>query len=71
MIFLQKQLSYLAAWFDVFGGGDYAEALVKINSRENHALTFDAHHLTGGKVGYEQDALTNEFLRVLIEGSDT
>lgn len=55
----------------VLGGGDHAEALVEVDGRENHALTLDAHHVARGEVGHEEDALADEFLWVLIEGSDT
>lgn len=67
---LVKELSYLATGLDVLGCSDYAEALVKVDSRENHSLTFDTHHLSGGKVGYEEDALTDEYGWVFIECSN-
>ena len=51
--------------------GHHAQALVCIHSAENHALTLNAHHGAGSEVGHEQDALANQFLWLLIEGSDT
>ena len=64
-------LSYLTTWLHVFRGSDHTETLVSIDGRENHTLTLDSHHLSRGKVGNEEDSLTDEFLRLLIEGSDT
>ena len=64
-------LSYLTAWFNILSRCYHAEALVSIDGRQNHALTLDAHHLTGGKVGHEKDALADEFLWILVEGGNT
>ena len=66
-----KELSHLTAWLDVLGCSDYAEALVKVDSRENHTLTFNTHHLSGGKVGYEENALADEYGWVFIECCNT
>ena len=64
-------LTYLAARFYIFRCGDYAEAFVCIYSTENHTLTLNAHHLSRSEVGHEENTLTDEFLRILVESSDT
>ena len=51
--------------------GHYAQTLVCIHSAENHTLTLNAHHGAWSEVGHEQDTLADEFLRLLVEGSDT
>ena len=64
-------LAYLTAGLDILGGGDHAEGLVSIDGGEDHTLALDAHHRARGKVGHEEDTLADEFLWVLVEGSDT
>ena len=64
-------LTYLTARFDIFRCRHHAEALVGIHGRENHALTLDTHHLAGCEIRHEENALADEFLGILIEGSDT
>ena len=64
-------LTYLTARFDIFRCRHHAEALVGIHGRENHALTLDTHHLAGCEIRHEENAFADEFLGILIEGSDT
>ena len=71
VITMYSKLSHLATRLDILGGSDHAEALVKVDSREYHALALDAHHLARLEVGYEEDALAYQFLRVLIESGNT
>ena len=63
-------LTDLRTWLHILCRGDHAQALVSIHSAEDHALTLDAHHGAGSKIGYEQDALANQFLWLLIESSN-
>ena len=60
-------LSYLTARLHVLGRSYYAQRLIEIYGRENHSLTFDAHHFAGCKVGDKKNALADEFLGMLIE----
>ena len=64
-------LAYLTARLHILGGCNYAEALICIDSAENHALTLDTHHGARCKVSHEKDTLANQFLWLLVEGSDT
>lgn len=50
---LKTNLSDLATWTHVLGGSDHAEAFIEVDSRENHALALDAHHVARGEVCYE------------------
>ena len=68
---IEQILSYLASWLYILSGCNHTQTLVGINGTQNHTLTLDTHHRTRGEVGHKEDALTNELLRILIEGCDT
>lgn len=63
-------LSYLRTRLDTAERCGDAEGAVEVQSRQNHALTLDAHHLARCKVGDEEHVLALEVLG-FVELGDT
>ena len=62
----EKNLANFAAGFDFPQDACDGKAVVCIEGGKNHALTFDAHHLAGREIGYEEDVFADQFLGLVV-----